>query len=250
MHVANDGTIYVLSRKTHIVPRIDKTKPIFEDFVKQLSADGRVMREVSLLECLENSPYAPLLQYRASWGDIFHANTLEYLDGRYEDVLPAFRQGNFMTSLRELNVIGVVDLDAKSFVWAMDGLWSRQHDPTLVSDGHVLLFDNKGNDGLSKALEFNPLTQEIVWTYGVAPNEPLNSPTCSTCQRLPNGNTLITESDNGRAIEVTPDNTVVWEYINPHRTGDKNEFIAILTEVRRLPPDFPVHWARKPENGS
>ena len=33
--------------------------------------------------------------------------------------------------------------------------------------------------------------------------------------RLPNGNTLITETAKGHFLEVTPDKKVVWEYINP-----------------------------------
>jgi len=35
-------------------------------------------------------------------------------------------------------------------------------------------------------------------------------------QRLPNGNTLITEGACGRIFEVTPGHEIVWEYINPY----------------------------------
>ena len=38
----------------------------------------------------------------------------------------------------------------------------------------------------------------------------------SSAQRLPNGNTLITEGSDGRLIEVTPEHEIVWEYINPY----------------------------------
>ena len=38
----------------------------------------------------------------------------------------------------------------------------------------------------------------------------------SSAQRLPNGNTLITEGSDGRLIEVTPDHEIVWEFINPY----------------------------------
>src|SRR5258706_14516162 len=34
-------------------------------------------------------------------------------------------------------------------------------------------------------------------------------------QRLPNGNTLITESSFGRFFEVTKEGEIVWEYVNP-----------------------------------
>ena len=42
------------------------------------------------------------------------------------------------------------------------------------------------------------------------------SPLVSSAQRLPNGNTLITEGTEGRFLEVTVEHEVVWEYINPY----------------------------------
>jgi hypothetical protein len=38
----------------------------------------------------------------------------------------------------------------------------------------------------------------------------------SGAQRLPNGNTLITEGADGRLFEVTPEHELVWEYVNPY----------------------------------
>ena len=35
-------------------------------------------------------------------------------------------------------------------------------------------------------------------------------------QRLPNGNTLITEGSDGRVFEVTKDHELVWEFISPY----------------------------------
>jgi hypothetical protein len=42
------------------------------------------------------------------------------------------------------------------------------------------------------------------------------SPFISSAQRLPNGNTLITEGSDGRIIEVTAGHEIVWEYIGPY----------------------------------
>ncbi|NQE04311.1 hypothetical protein C5S32_00435 [ANME-1 cluster archaeon GoMg1] len=50
--------------------------------------------------------------------------------------------------------------------------------------------------------------KEIVWEY-----TDVSYPVC--VQRLPNGNTLIVDTaggENNRAIEVTPDKEIVWEY--------------------------------------
>mgnify|MGYP000794345555 CR=1 FL=1 len=38
----------------------------------------------------------------------------------------------------------------------------------------------------------------------------------SSAQRLPNGNTLITEGSDGHLLEVTPDHEIVWEFVNPY----------------------------------
>ena len=89
----------------------------------------------------------------------------------------------------------------------------------------------------------DPLSREIVWEYRGSPESPFYSRTCGVAQRVSNGNTLITESDSGRAFEVTPDGEIVWEFYNPRRAGEKGRFIATLFELVRLPPDFPTDWA-------
>ena len=43
------------------------------------------------------------------------------------------------------------------------------------------------------------------------------SPFISSAQRLPNGNTLITEGSDGRLLEVTHEHELVWEYICPYK---------------------------------
>jgi hypothetical protein len=53
---------------------------------------------------------------------------------------------------------------------------------------------------------------------------------------------LITESDNGRAFEVTPEQDIVWEYFTPNRAGERDEYIATLFEVDRLEPGTSLDW--------
>jgi hypothetical protein len=55
-------------------------------------------------------------------------------------------------------------------------------------------------------------------------------------QRLSNGNTLIIESNDGRAFEVTAEGEVVWEFYNPARAGDDRQLIATLCDTVRLAP--------------
>lgn len=55
-------------------------------------------------------------------------------------------------------------------------------------------------------------------------------------QRLPNGNILITESQQGHILEVTPDKDIVWEYFSPFRAGENNELIATVMGAFRIDP--------------
>jgi hypothetical protein len=112
----------------------------------------------------------------------------------------------------------------------------------LPGEGNLLVFDNGGWAGYgkpnpasptgrqnarrdySRVLEIDPISLKIVWQY--TPIEagfvmPLDasrfySPFISSAQRLPNGNTLITEGSDGRIFEVTRDHELVWEYISPY----------------------------------
>jgi hypothetical protein len=42
----------------------------------------------------------------------------------------------------------------------------------------------------------------------------------SSVQLLPNGNTLIASGRQGYAFELTPDEEIVWEYVNPMQGGN------------------------------
>lgn len=133
----------------------------------------------------------------------------------------------------------------------------------LPGEGNILIFDNGGWAGYgspnpvaptgrqnahrdySRILEINPVTLEIVWQYtpkeaGLV--EPLDSsrfysPFVSSAQRLPNGNTLITEGSDGRIFEVTVDHEIVWEYINPHRGTEAHSMNMVYRSYR-----VPYEW--------
>ncbi|MEM7201599.1 MAG: arylsulfotransferase family protein [Planctomycetota bacterium] len=240
LFVADDGSIYTLTRRK---VANDGSRPVgrrvIEDFVTVLSDDGVPLREVSILDCIIASKYRSILTRRPPKADILHSNTIELLDGRHAERYPMFAAGHVLVSVRNLDMVAVLDLDRGEVVWAMTDLWRRQHQPTVLDNGHLLVFDNMGNNGKSRVLELDPLTHALAWSYEGEPDMPLESGTLGSCQRLPNGNTLITESEPGRVIEVTPEGDVVWEFINPYRAGEAGELIASLFEVVRLDWSYP-----------
>ena len=108
-----------------------------------------------------------------------------------------------------------------------------------------MLFDNSGRGRVSAVEVYDLKTLALQWAYAGSETQPFYTRFCGTSQRLPNGDTLITESDNGRAFEVTADGDIVWEFYNPHRAGENDEFIAALFRMDRLPRDFPSWLARE-----
>lgn len=136
----------------------------------------------------------------------------------------------------------------------------------LPGEGNILVFDNGGAAGFgdpnpgspdgtwnalrdhSRVLEFNPISLELIWettarTLGYpCESEDLSrfySRYKSAAQRLPNGNTLITESNCGRIFEVTQDSEIVWEYISPHNLCERDGlFFSDVFRAYRYPYDW------------
>lgn len=239
LSVTPEGEIWVLDREGKILPRVNPKEGVLEDRVTVLGPDGQLLRKISILEAFERSRYASLLRRMERQGDVFHTNTLEILDGRFADRSPAFRRGNLLISVLKLDALAILDPERETIVWARTGSWRRQHQPTFLDNGQLLLFDNTGaGRDRSRVMEVDPLTSEVSWQFGGMSQADLFSRTLGSCQRLPNGNTLITESENGRALEVTSKGKVAWEFNSPHRAGERDELVAVLFELVRLPPSF------------
>jgi len=242
LYVAPNGHIFVLTRRKIRIDLGDGERPVLEDFVTELDADGNEIRSVSILDGLRNTPYASLLKDVPDDWDILHTNALKPIQAGVDTKVPAFKPGSVLLSIRELGTIAVLDLESGNIEWAIKGQWFQQHESTLLDSGNLMLFDNKGNRGRSKVIEFDPVTQEIVWSYGTRDDQPLYSEYCGIAQRLPNGNTLINEALPGRVIEVSPDDEIVWEYINPNRVEGNEDTIATLMDFHRLPQAFEPDW--------
>ena len=146
------------------------------------------------------------------------------LEGRgqwtHQNSLNLTAAGDLLVSFRQIDTVGIVDRVSGLFTWKWGpGEISHQHNPTWLDSGRVLLFDNgphRGGPTFSRVIEVDPASNEIAWEYRGSPPISFYSYHISGAERLPNGNTLICEGAPGRFLEVTPDNEIVWEYVNPH----------------------------------
>jgi hypothetical protein len=271
--VGEDGRIYTLTQKLlpEVPPGVSGHRgPYIADYLVVLSPDGQKLQSIPLLETFRDSPYALLLAAGNKFeskgqtplppppgfpqpppmpsgpnvppspenGDILHTNSVRVLRKEFASKFPLFKSGQLLISLRELDTLAVLDPETSTLVWAGKGVWRGQHDAQFLDNGHLLLFDNLGTFGGSRVLEFNPQTQAIPWTYESEKSVRFSAFFRGTCQRLPNGNTLIVDPDGGRIFEVSPENTIVWQWFCPQSSAPQQPSgtavqIRCITGARR-----------------
>ncbi len=200
--------------------------------------------------------------------DWIHINSASYL-GRNKWFDEAkderFHPENIIISSRNANFIAIISKATGKPVWKLGPDFNRephsakvgqfvgQHHSHMIpcglpGEGNILVFDNGGESGYggpqdfprytreySRVVEIDPITCEIVWQYGSENGKDhFFSHFISGMQRLPNGNTLITDGANGRLIEVTPDKEIVWEYQAPEGGAFGNK----VYRAYRIPPEW------------
>jgi hypothetical protein len=166
--------------------------------------------------------------------DFFHLNTVSVLQATsLGDEDTRFRQGNLLVCFRNVNQVAVLEQGTYRVLWAWgEGELEWPHHPTMLDDGHILIFDNGVQREYSRVVELDPLAGTIIWEYKSEPPENFYSKARGSAQRLPNGNTLICESDEGRVFEVTEQGSVVWMWLNPVTQKEHRETIY---RMLRLP---------------
>jgi len=195
-----------------------------------------------------------------------------------------FHPDNIIWDGRQANIIAIIDRKTGKIVWRLGPYFTEsralrrlgqiigQHHAHIIprglpGEGNILLFDNGGAAGygapnpsaptgfdnarrdFSRVLEIDPVSLEIKWQYpppGPGPGgNRLYSSFVSSAQRLPNGNTLISEGNGGRLIEVTPEHEIVWEYISPYR--HRMLRITLVYRAYRYPYDWAPLAEKPPE---
>jgi hypothetical protein len=214
-------------------------------------------------------------------GDWLHVNSAALLGRNHwyeEDGDQRFHPQNIIFSSRAANFVAIVSRETGKIVWrvgpdfspghpeAQLGQFVGQHHAHMIpwglpGAGNILVFDNGGVSGYggskgypkyvrmhSRVLEFDPVSLQIVWEYGDRDHPNLfMSYFISSAQRLPNGNTLITDGANGMLFEVTPSKLMVWKHISTSVNDLGNNYVyrAYRTPPEWLPAGFnPGDYAR------
>ncbi|MBN1224669.1 MAG: aryl-sulfate sulfotransferase [Candidatus Aminicenantes bacterium] len=150
--------------------------------------------------------------------DYYHLNSIQVVpENKSAKKDKKFQKGNWLICFKHVDLVLILDKDTKNVVWNYGtGVLAFPHMPRMLENGNILIYDNGTKKRrFSRVIEVDPLTKEIVWEYTADPPESFFSPSLGAAQRLPNNNTLITDSMNGRAFEVTKEGEIVWEWYKP-----------------------------------
>lgn len=186
---------------------------------------------------------------RLSWT---HTNGIYFMEKN-----PIDGEEGYLISMRSISKVMIVRKRDGEIIWrSKEGLLDTQHDPTLLPNGNILVFDN-GYYRIpqpfslfgSRVVEIDPEENKIVWQVdggeGVIDKIKFFAPIVSGAQRLPNGNTLVTDGVRGHIFEVTQDQKLVWDFINPYTTKMTGHFPNnFLFKARRYSQNE-INWPQK-----
>lgn len=180
-----------------------------------------------------------LFIYDRSEGEIvwewrFNEHFPESTDGGYSadwshvNDVDKIGDGKYLASPRNFDQAIVVDRATGNITTRLgsDGNHSRlfeQHNPDYLEGSNgtpTILVADSENDRVVEYARESPGEWNRTWELAGGFNWPRDA------DRLPNGNTLITDTLNQRVLEVTPRGEVVWEYYAPWAPYDAERLSA------------------------
>ncbi len=252
LDVGADGDLYVLTLSHEKRPEVHPKHWVRDDQIQRIDGQtGETRATTSLYRAMRSAPLwggfaevAPEKKWGRMQVDLIHANTVDRLEAPEVAAQPLFSAGQLLVTLRHQNRVVVVDPEANKVVWS----WGAHtligpHEGTLLPNGHVLIYDNgDASRPHSRVLEVAPQPGKtgaaagtVVWEWRSDPPGDFFSASRGGAQRLPNGNTLVTDSNSGWVFELAPDGAVVWEFWNPNlNSADKRR---TFRRMRRVPAD-------------
>ena len=229
-------------------PSLPDEIPWQGDIFREIDMDGNELWSWNTFDYFDSTEYNPYYaqtytgDYEMDWT---HSNSVFFDENA----------GSVFVSVRNLSRITKIDYDSKDLIWNMgnadfmneiyfeeDLNFSQQHSVQVLDNGNLLVFDNHRylSPELSRCLEISydesDYSVEIVWEH-VLPLE-LFTGSRGECDRLENGNTLITVGRTGNTLEVTPNNEVVW-----HLEIENSGFDVTMYRSERIPNLHPIAYS-------
>jgi hypothetical protein len=250
VEVLADGQILTLSSSVRTVDDAGTPRTIVDDEIVLVGEDGEVREKHSLYDTFAATPGASVygMDRRGvdiggtTAVDVFHANSVEWIDlPALAGSHPVYAAGNVLISMRHQNALAVVDRTGGGLTWIWgSGILDGQHSARMLDNGNILVFDNGLRRKRSRVLEVDPrreASDAVVWEFDGASIERFFTTGGGASQRLPNGNTLVTVTGQGRLFEATAAGDLVWAFANPTRDKHTSRR-ATIHASKWLPEEF------------
>ena len=228
-----NNSYFFIQAEVQYHPCPDECEPEYPDIIpwqgdKFIEIDelGNILWEWSTFDYLSLNEYNPywVERFMIQWDfggnpdfDWTHSNSV-YFD---ED------ESIVYVSIRNLSRIIAIDYNTKEILWHIgdsnfmeevffdyDFEFSHQHSAQITNNKNLLFFDNGRFNELEVSrcveIEFddNFNSAELIWEHVLPPD--MLTLSRGECDRLNNGNTLISVGRTGNVLEVNNQNEIVW----------------------------------------
>jgi hypothetical protein len=240
-----EGDWMTLTASQRRVESFDASHDLIDNALCVLTPEGKVVEEQSLFDILSKPEshftfqrVAPNPNPKFPVVDLLHSNSIEFVhDASLYGKHPIFAPQNVLICMRHQDSIAMIDWTTKTAIWSWGrGKLSGPHDARVLSNGHILVYDNGLDRSWTRVVEMDPASGEIVWEYRAVDRKSFFSDQQGSSQRLANGNTLIANSTRGEAFEVTQSGDCVWRYLVPYFNAENQR--AQIYRIRRYETGF------------
>lgn len=198
----HDADLYAGGRKIAVANMRNFDEDAGENHDRAFVYDRKKGERTWVWEFRDHYPRSVGGNYRDDWT---HVNDIDRVG-----------QDRFLLSPRNFDQVVLVDQSSNEIVWTLGeddnySVLKEQHNPDYLEGPGGEATVVVGDSGNDRVVEFarRDGAFERTWTLAGDMAWPRDA------DRLPNGNTLVTDSRNHRVFEVTPEGTIVWEVYVP-----------------------------------
>lgn len=206
---------------------------------------GEILEEISLEDIIAKNPTFftlpakyeiphPNERHEFLGNDLFHPNEIEALPAKFASAFPMFSPGDLLISLRNINMVAVIDRASHEVKWAKYGPWVWQHDPDFRSDGRIHVFNNAPRRDHTNIVAITPSSNALEVIHDNSITDYFTRQMGGHQSIGDENHTLVISSLEGRLLELKTDGTLVREIVN--RATDSHN--GLITNAVWVPRDF------------
>lgn len=230
-----DGTIWVPTMRWHPDPSdqiYNLRGPVIESTVTQVDmSTGKVLASFSVPEMLMKSRFKYLLaptmtaDTMVSTTDVMHLNAVDIVTEAFASHYPELQEGDISLSLRNLHAIVFFRPSTSEVVKVVRGPFVLQHDPDLLDNGNIMVFDNFGADlakRLARIIEIDPRQDnQVVWSWSGEGPQGFSHLYTGKIDLSPDGQkVMVSDRYRGRAFEIDrKTGKIDWSWRNDGSDG-------------------------------